>query len=506
MRLVVGIPEPLISKRVLEPIAEAVTRLSEDQIRNGTVPTFRDALGRGMVRWQPEAPGEERFDHAKTVVDRGHGDCDDIAPWEAASLRATGEDPGARAIAVQRTPTLWHMMVQKSDGTIKDPSIDAGMPTRGARAHAPAVATMTQATVVGGIKRPTVAIRPLLHVRPGVRHCVVVGWEARADLPLSNTNAALVNLARAGVASQAIIGACDGACEVADHAQTMIEPETATPVEAIAGLLSGHSSDEVDAICGELARHRAEEWLDRSEVVCGDLFGDIAHAVSHVVKDVGHAIDSVSHTLQPVLDIGKQVLSAAQGVVSLIPGVGTGISAAISAGLALVSGGTPLEIAVRTAYGAIPIPPGVRNVTDTVLDAVLQLAKGGDVGEAAVAAVRGRFPKGIIQDVFDTLIHIVAASLFKKPTHAIATPRPGVPPGSPVQLVRRKITAPAVRVAPPHIIHSSPNPIHLTTHVRSQAGPRIVSRVPVATSRPGWMHNLPPHALWVPPAGLAFGR
>lgn len=501
MRIVVGVPEPLISKRVLEPLAEAVTRLSEDQIRAGIAPTFHDALGRGMVRWQPEAPGAERFDHAKTVMDRGHGDCDDLAPWRAGSLRATGEDPGARTIMVQKSPTLWHAMVQKSDGSVEDPSREAGMPSRGARAHAPAVSLMQTPAVVGGVKRPTVALRPLMRVHPRVRHCVIVGWEARADVPMSESDAAMVHLARGGVASQAIIGACAGASELAEASQTMFDEETIAPIDAIAGLLCGASAEEIDAVCGEGNRMRAEEWIDRSESVCGDLFGDIAKGVSHAMSGVSHALDSVSHTLQPVFDIGKQVLSAAQGVISLIPGVGTGISAAISAGLAALSGGTPLEIAIHAAYGAIPIPPGIRNVTDAALNAALALAKSGDVGEAAVAAARGQFPKGIAQDVFDTLVHIVAHALYKKPTHAVATPRHGVPPGSPVQLVR-VAKPPAVRVGPPRIV----SPLHAPPIIRSAASPRIVARVPTQAQRPPWMMGLPSHLHFYPPAGVGYGR
>src|SRR6185369_900875 len=62
------------------------------------VPTFEKALPHG-IKWKPEPPGDEHFDHAKTVLARKWGDCDDLAPWQAASLRHTGEDPGAKAVA-----------------------------------------------------------------------------------------------------------------------------------------------------------------------------------------------------------------------------------------------------------------------------------------------------------------------------------------------------------------------------------------------------------------------
>lgn len=106
--------------------------------------------------------------------------------------------------------------------------------------------------------------------------------------------------------------------------------------------------------------------------------------------------------------MAKQDLQTAQGVISLFPGIGTGISAAIGAGLAILDGGGALEIAIKTAYGMIPIPPGIRQVTDTVLDAVLALIEHpNDLSEVAIQVVRDKIPAGLPRDVFDTLAHIV---------------------------------------------------------------------------------------------------
>lgn len=108
-------------------------------------------------------------------------------------------------------------------------------------------------------------------------------------------------------------------------------------------------------------------------------------------------------------EIAKAQLSNVQGVISLVPGVGTGIGTALAAGMAILDGGKPLEIAIRAAYGAIPIPPGVRTVTDSVLAAVLSLALRGDsLTDAAIVAARERVPAGFPRDVFDTLIRLVA--------------------------------------------------------------------------------------------------
>jgi hypothetical protein len=512
MRLVVGIPEPHVSKEVLEPAAEAVTRLNEQQIERGEVPTFHEALSKGMVKWKPEPPGEERFDHARTVINRGWGDCDDLAPWRAASARATGEDPGARAVMLRRSPTLWHAVVQMSDGRIEDPSKEAGM-GRGNAQNAPATPIIKPAQVVGGHRRPHVCLRPVR-----VRHCVV-GYQARVDLPITSTETALVQLHYAPVASQAIIGACNAAGELAEASGTIVDPETYAPVDAIAGLLAGCGAEEIAAICGAEAVERAIRWLDNAEAISGPLYSEvglfgikipivdsIVHAVEkagHIVKSVGKALASVSHVLTPILNIGKQILSAAQGVISLIPGIGTGISAAISAGLAALAGGSPLEIAIRAAYGAIPIPPGIRNITDSVVDAVMTLARGGNVEDAALQAARNRFPKGIAQDVFDTLAHLVMNAIHKgkRPTHAIVTPRPGVRPGTPVNLQH----VPIIRALTPAGVMKT-IPVLPKTTTRGGPLPRIMVPRPqiILPDQPAFMKGLPAHWRFVPPAGIAF--
>ncbi len=98
----------------------------------------------------------------------------------------------------------------------------------------------------------------------------------------------------------------------------------------------------------------------------------------------------------------------AQGVISLIPGIGTGISAAISAGTAILEGGGALDIAIQTAYGAIPIPPGIREVTDAVLESVIRLIRHPhDLTDAVITGARNAVPSGLPRDVFDTLAKII---------------------------------------------------------------------------------------------------
>jgi hypothetical protein len=127
VELRIAIPEEEVKAPVLDAGLEVTTRLDEDLIAAGKVPMFRDASPGSAIVWKPEPPGAEHFDHAARVLARGNGDCDDLAPWHAASLRQSGEDPGARAIVYQSGPNRWHAVVRRSDGSIDDPSLEAGM-------------------------------------------------------------------------------------------------------------------------------------------------------------------------------------------------------------------------------------------------------------------------------------------------------------------------------------------------------------------------------------------
>jgi hypothetical protein len=180
-----------------------------------------------------------------------------------------------------------------------------------------------------------------------------------------------------------------------------------------------------------------------------DLFKDVIQPAGNFLNNIvskpvqqATGINANFHidVQKTISDIGKgakDVLQAAQGVISLIPGIGTGISSAISAGLALLSGGSPLEIAVKAAYGAIPIPPGLRSMTDVVVDAALALTHTANLADNAIGIARkaivDQLPavaKDIGGTVFDTLAHLVLGNVHNAPTHAVVTPAPraGFPP------------------------------------------------------------------------------
>ena len=134
-------------------------------------------------------------------------------------------------------------------------------------------------------------------------------------------------------------------------------------------------------------------------------FGGIDHDLNRLAHDLDHFAKDL---VKDVKQFGPMLLSEVQGLISLIPGIGTGISAAIGLAMALLEGGSPLEIAIRTAYGAIPIPPGIRNVTDPIVDGAIHFAEHPkDFTDAAITTVRDAVPSGLPREVFDTLIKII---------------------------------------------------------------------------------------------------
>lgn len=83
------------------------------------------------VRYRREPPGREEWEPIPIVLQKRHGDCEDLASWRAAELRVSGEDEGARVHVYQSAPTTWHVVVKRGDGSIEDPSRKLGMRGRG---------------------------------------------------------------------------------------------------------------------------------------------------------------------------------------------------------------------------------------------------------------------------------------------------------------------------------------------------------------------------------------
>jgi hypothetical protein len=368
MRLNVAIPEAHVSAPILNAALEATTRLNESLLKTGQVPTFDQALGKG-IKWRPEPFEDEHFDHAAEVVKRGWGDCDDLAPYHAASLRHSGEDPGATAIARRSGPKRWHAIVQRSDGRLEDPSKAAGMGrgVNGVEEYGVNGATLPlmfapPTQVVGGayIVKPSIAMRPIRGE-----------WQARADLPwnwrehLSDkptpTDYAMVSLHQDPVAATALTGAIDGACLVG----------------SVCGIANPAHIDRLcclsDAIDGadyhELARIYGEEHAQAATQFVGSFFkklGKVAKGALHVATAPG-----------------RIALHTAATLTKHIPGIGA-VSAKLLDSAAKAASGDPkglAEIAKNplTAH-LVNFIPGVGPIASQALKAAMSALPGIEAG------------------------------------------------------------------------------------------------------------------------------
>lgn len=234
MRIRLAVPKDLNrdeTEAILNAALEAVTRADEALLARGRAPSFGKAL-QGGVRWRPEPPGDEHFDLASTVVRRGWGDCDDLAPHAAATLRANGSDPEARAIVRPSGPGRWHAVVELGSGKIYDPSKAAGMGSVGADEYR------------GPFWSPMYGDRLTLATSPLAR-----GWGARVDVPMADLPFSYSALSRGVLPAHAVVGAIRGACRVAGDE---LDPEAQLRLGALHDLLVGAPPSVV--------REAVEQW------------------------------------------------------------------------------------------------------------------------------------------------------------------------------------------------------------------------------------------------------
>lgn len=97
------------------------------QLRRGLVPPLYAAT---HVRYRREPPGREQWQSALEVFKAGHGDCEDLACWLAASYQLVGRTDAHAAIIDVRMG-LKHCVVRFRDGSIEDPSKKLGMSGKG---------------------------------------------------------------------------------------------------------------------------------------------------------------------------------------------------------------------------------------------------------------------------------------------------------------------------------------------------------------------------------------
>lgn len=108
-------------------ILEATTLINQIYLKTHQVPPLYSS----GVRWQNEPTdwGYEDFAIIPAVMQRGWGDCDDLAPWRCAELREQGERAKIRIQwkTMNDGGKLYHIVVRRENGQIEDPSRILGM-------------------------------------------------------------------------------------------------------------------------------------------------------------------------------------------------------------------------------------------------------------------------------------------------------------------------------------------------------------------------------------------
>jgi hypothetical protein len=335
MRLGIAVPEEHVTAPVLNAALEATTRLDEAMIAAGA-PTLSAA--RHRVRWRPEPPGQEHFDHLHEVLRRGAGDCDDLAPWHCASLRATGKDPGAEAIVKRTGPKSWHAVVRRSSGKIDDPSAWLGM--------GPGVAPFVAGCVA---PLPSVGSVGAYVVTPRLATMVMDDgyWKSRADLPENflpwmhgaptetPLDVAMAALHRAPLANQAIAGAAEGARALLASLDDASE-ESEFAQDYLAAVRDAHHG----ADWADLADVYGEGVADEVEHNVGKLWRGIARKAGKILKPAKRVVDSkVFMAAAPFIPGGGQIYMMSKGASSALDRKGNIIQRAKGFGTGMFRGG-----------------------------------------------------------------------------------------------------------------------------------------------------------------------
>jgi len=331
MRIRLAVPDELDDqdrKAALDAALESVVRSNTPMIRSGKVPPAAAAIRSGKVEWRPEPPGDEHFDLPSTMLRRGWGDCDDLAPWHAASLRASGADPGARAIVRKSGPQRWHAIVQRSDGSIEDPSRHAGMGTNGHQVSGPGGALVVGA--YAPIQAPMAEDgRLCLCISPGKGPNDTAIWFARCDVPDRLEPWDWSSMAMSHTPAKALLHAVTGCSTVAG---SYMDPEDQARLAAVNDLIMGAHPEEVadalhalmgdavdaDAVVGEAAQ---------SVGFFGSLFKVVASPIKSAARFAAHqSLKNLASTFTSPLTSAAQV---AQPFVRFVPGIGPVATSAI---------------------------------------------------------------------------------------------------------------------------------------------------------------------------------
>jgi hypothetical protein len=116
-------------KRDVQAVCDAATLLGEHQLRRGYAPMLWDSPAVYRREEQRTLPGVERIQLPEETHAMGYGDCDDLAPWGAASMRLSGIP--ARAYVVESPGIGYHVAVlyrgRDGERRVWDPSAERGM-------------------------------------------------------------------------------------------------------------------------------------------------------------------------------------------------------------------------------------------------------------------------------------------------------------------------------------------------------------------------------------------
>lgn len=122
---------------VIRVLLEAVVQIDQLYLKTHKVPP----LYLSGVRYKSEPENwvklgnlcvkrVEEFASIPAILERGHGDCDDLGPWRCAELRNTGEKAKMRVVWVKNAKgeKMFHVVVRRANGAVEDPSHKLGMP------------------------------------------------------------------------------------------------------------------------------------------------------------------------------------------------------------------------------------------------------------------------------------------------------------------------------------------------------------------------------------------
>lgn len=274
MRIRLAIPDRLVTPEALEAALEATTLANEQAILRGEVPPLTEAIRKG-VRWKPEPYTDgEHFDLSHVVAARKWGDCDDLAPWLAGELRATGEDPGARSRVYKSGHDRWHVVTETSDGEILDPSRWAGM----GKKSSPSVSGVSGMTA-----------RPFARIGEGALCCVPHGnkYWSRVDLPFPDAVGHIASHACARSPEESLYRAVAGAIACGEQIDSDLVDRARMMGAMLLGDLDSIDGDsEVGSFFGKLLK-KAVPFATSFIPGVGPLAAKAASAVTNAAVKAG---------------------------------------------------------------------------------------------------------------------------------------------------------------------------------------------------------------------------